>query len=53
MVNEQAIRNAYRFGEKVATQGDRVQIRGPWQGGTIELWLNKATKTIETAYPLF
>jgi len=49
---ESAIREAFRYGKKVGAQGDRVQIHGPWNGGTIEIWLNRVTKTIETAYPL-
>jgi RHS repeat-associated protein len=49
---ESAVRNAYRYGKKIATQENRVRIRGPWDGGTIELWLNTTTKTIETAYPV-
>jgi len=49
---ETAIRHAYRYGKKIGSQGDRVQIQGPWNGGTIEMWLNRVTKTIETAYPL-
>ena len=45
---EAAIRDAYRYGNRVETQGDRVRIQG--QG--IEMWVNTSTKTIETAYPM-
>jgi hypothetical protein len=48
---ERAIRTAYRYGEKVASQGSRVLMQGEASGLTIEMWVNKATKTIETAYP--
>ena len=49
---EKAIRGAYREGEILQSQGtDRVFVRGPFGSGTIEMWVNKATKTIETAWP--
>jgi hypothetical protein len=44
---EKAVRQAYRYGERVKTQGDRVLVRG----NNIEMWVNTKTKTIETAYP--
>jgi hypothetical protein len=50
---ESAVRTAYRFGEKIKTQGDNVLIRGESDGLTIEMWVNKVTKTIETAYPKY
>jgi RHS repeat-associated protein len=50
---ESAIRYAYRYGTKIATQGERVLMQGPSDGFTIEFWLNRATRTIETAYPIF
>ena len=50
---EKEIREAYKYGERIKTQGDTVKIRG--NGGTldIELWVNTVTKEIETAYPIF
>jgi hypothetical protein len=48
---ERAVRTAYRYGEKIASQGDRVLMRGEAAGLTIELWVNKAAKVIESAYP--
>jgi RHS repeat-associated protein len=49
----QAIRQAYENGNKVGVQGtDRVMLRGQGGGLTIEMWFNKATRTIETAYPV-
>jgi RHS repeat-associated protein len=50
---ETAVRNAYRYGQKLATQGDRVQVRGPWNGGMIDMWVNVKTKVIESAWPYF
>ena len=50
---EREIREAYRYGERIKTQGDTVKIKG--NGGTldIEMWVNTVTKEIETAYPIF
>ena len=48
---ENAIRNAYRHGKRVQTQGDRVKVQGKSGGMTIEMWVNTKTKRIETAYP--
>jgi len=45
---EKLVREAYRYGERVRTQGDRVLVRG----NNIEMWVNTTTKSIETAYPL-
>ena len=50
---ERAVRQAYRYGETVSGQGERVMIRGTAAGLKIEIWVNKTTKTIETAYPVF
>jgi RHS repeat-associated protein len=49
---ERAIRQAYRYGTKIGAQGDRVLMRGESGGLTIEMWVNRATQTIETAYPV-
>ena len=50
-----AVRGAYKnVYKKLKTQGDRVLVRGKTDGGMIvEMWVNTATKTIETAYPIF
>lgn len=48
---ERAVREAYRYGEKVRTQGERIFVRGPWGDSYIEMWVNKVTKVIETAWP--
>ena len=45
-----AVLNAYKNGKKVLTQGDRVKIIGKSGSSTIEMWVNTATKIIETAY---
>ena len=50
---EKAVREAYRYGEKVSSQGERVMIQGEAAGLKIEMWVNTVTKTIETAYPVF
>lgn len=44
---EKAVRQAYRYGKRIKTQGDRVLVRG----NNVEIWVNTKTKTIETAYP--
>ena len=51
---EKVIRQAYKnVAKKVRTQGDRVLLRGETESGLkIEMWLNRTTKTIETAYPI-
>ena len=47
------IKTAYKNGKRVKTQGDRIKVVGQAKDGTvIEIWVNKATKVIETAYPL-
>ena len=40
--------NAYKNSKLIKTQGERVLL----QGNGIEMWVNKSTKTIETAYPI-
>lgn len=50
---ENAIREAYKSGKRLKTQGDRVKIEGNGGGMKIEMWVNIKTKTIETAYPKF
>jgi RHS repeat-associated protein len=49
---ERAIREAYRYGQRVGGEGDRILMRGTSGGMTIEMWLNRATGAIETAYPV-
>ncbi len=49
---ESIVRNAYKNGDKVKSQGDNIFMRGPGFGDSIiEMWVNKITKTIETAWP--
>jgi RHS repeat-associated protein len=52
---EKAVRNAYKnVSKKIKSQDGRVFLRGQTDSGmTIEMWLNKTTKTIETAWPKF
>ncbi|PWT83270.1 MAG: hypothetical protein C5B57_07205 [Blastocatellia bacterium] len=51
-----AIREAYEASAKVGVQieGDveRLQLVGEGGGYMIEMWFNKATNTIETAYAI-
>jgi len=47
---EKAVREVYRFGEKIETQGDKVLMRGQSDGLIIEMCVNKVTKIIKTAY---
>ena len=50
---ENLIKSAYKNAKKIKTQGNRVKLRGKASNGsTIEMWLNKTTKTLETAYPM-
>jgi RHS repeat-associated protein len=47
-----AIRGAYESSTKIGVQGvDRVKLMGEGARIRIEMWFNKVTKTIETAYP--
>jgi RHS repeat-associated protein len=49
-----AVRQAWGTAQKVGVQGaDRILLRGQGAGLTIEMWFNKATNMIETAYPVF
>ncbi|MFB7931650.1 DUF6531 domain-containing protein [Streptomyces sp. NPDC056039] len=51
---EATIVKAYRFaGTAGPSQGSRVFLRGMAEGLEIEMWLNKSTKVIETAYPVW
>ncbi|WP_437905529.1 RHS repeat-associated core domain-containing protein [Sorangium sp. So ce327] len=50
---ERAVRNAYRNGDVLQSQGERVFVSGPFGNGTIEMWVNRATKEIESAWPKF
>lgn len=49
---ESAIRQAYRFSSRVRTQDERTLVRGSASGLTIEMWVNRATGSIVTAYPV-
>lgn len=51
---EKTVRSAYKnVHTKLVTQGDRILVQGTAENGmNLEMWLNKSTKTIETAYPI-
>ena len=47
------IKTAYSNAKKIKTQGDRIKVVGQAKDGTvIEIWVNKVTKVIESAYPI-
>lgn len=51
---ESTIVKAYRFAVTAGpSQGSRVFLRGMADGLEIEMWLDKSTKIIETAYPIW
>jgi hypothetical protein len=49
---ETAIMDAYRYSKRIHAQGERVLVQGVGKGRLIEIWVNKSTKVIETAYPV-
>jgi len=50
---ENMVKAAYKNAKKLKTQGNRVKVVGQSDNGTvIEMWVNKATKVIESAYPI-
>ncbi|SMD27631.1 RHS repeat-associated core domain-containing protein [Kibdelosporangium aridum] len=51
---ESTIRQAYRNSAVAGpSQGERVFLRGSANGLEVEMWVNKGTGTIETAYPVW
>ncbi|MFI7300282.1 EndoU domain-containing protein [Streptomyces sp. NPDC050121] len=51
---ESTIRQAYRSSSVAGrSQGDRVFLRGSANGLDVEMWVNKQTRMIETAYPVW
>ena len=48
-----AILNAYKCAKVIKTQGERVFLEGKWGKYKIQMWLNKAKKIIETAWPKY
>jgi hypothetical protein len=49
---EAAILDAYRHGAKVRVHGDMVLVQGTSRGITIQMWVNRATGTLEPADPV-
>jgi hypothetical protein len=48
-----AIKQAYGSATTVALQGERVLLEGVTKISiSVQMWLNKTTKIIETAYPV-
>jgi hypothetical protein len=51
---ESTVRQAYRRSSVAGpSQGDRSFLRGRANGLEIEMWVNRRSKTIETAYPIW
>lgn len=48
---EKAVREAYSNVKVIKTQGDKVLGQGTSGNMSIEMWINKKTKEIKTAYP--
>ncbi len=50
---KRVVRGAYKnVSKKNRTQGDRIRVRGTFENWTVEMWVNKAIKVVETAYPI-
>jgi len=47
------VKGAYQVAQKIRSQGDRVLVSGVFDGWTVEMWVNKESKTLESAYPVF
>lgn len=50
---ENNVRQAYRYGKRLKTQGSRAKIVGEYGGITIEMWVDLDKKIIESAWPLW
>jgi hypothetical protein len=51
---QRVVRDAYRSADqKLQTQDDRIRVRGRSGSWTVEFWVNKATRRVESAYPIF
>nr|WP_257006600.1 EndoU domain-containing protein [Gilliamella sp.] len=48
---ERAVREAYSNIKVLKSQDERILGRGTSDNMIIEIWVNKVTKKIETAYP--
>ncbi|QVL55881.1 MAG: EndoU domain-containing protein [Simkaniaceae bacterium] len=46
------IRQAYRYGKEIKTQGSMMALVGEYKGMKIKMWLNLDNETIITAYPI-
>ncbi|MBF5059389.1 EndoU domain-containing protein [Candidatus Neptunochlamydia vexilliferae] len=49
---ERVIRQVYKNGKKVQTQGSRVAVIGEYRGTKIKMWVDLEEKVIKTAYPI-
>ena len=51
---QKAIKDSFKSCKKLETQGERVLLEGVSRDNLrIQMWLNRTTKTIETAYPVY
>jgi hypothetical protein len=51
-----AVRTAYRYSSRIRSVGDSVLVVGPGPAFThmeIMMWVDKSTRTIESAYPIY
>lgn len=49
---KRVVKGAYgNIDKKVKSQGDKIVVRGSFDGWNVEFWVNKKTKQLETAYP--
>ncbi len=50
---KRVVRGAYdNIASKLQTQGPRIRVRGEYDGWTVEFWINKEDKVLESAYPI-
>ncbi len=50
---QKVVKGAYKnVDQKLKTQGERILVRGKFEKWTVEMWINKDTKIVETAYPI-
>ena len=50
---KRVVRGAYEnVHSKLQTQGPRIRVRGEFERWTVEMWVNKEDKLLETAYPI-
>lgn len=48
---KRAVKEAYKNSKKIKTQGNKIKLRGSYNGKTIDMWLDTKNKVLDTAYP--